>query len=287
MTLAFLCHLWEQLPGCAAQVCTGGRTLETQEWRGKTMLVVSRNPVTFCRESQRERIYLEMGVPIALMLFKWDTIHLVNMRLYIYQILWTFCNITLMSIWNVLPYIQLGKPLPGWGHPSLFWFYIMSFFFWGPSSTENFLGWLLGDSKTGLFISTVRCFYLQQMLHLLSVAVPSIHFFIRRTQFPIPCQHILAMEVFLFCMCSAQDRCVTQKHTCFSFCPMPLLASCLANLTLFCIDFMLWVTKFSIDFFFWWKRNGSSCVFYLERKVSHYWEVSDIECHTVECPMQQ
>lgn len=99
-------------------------------------------------------------------------------------------------------------------------------------------------------ISTVRCFYLQQMLHLLSVAVPSIHFFIRRTQFPIPCQHILAMEVFLFCMCSAQDRCVTQKHTCFSFCPMPLLASCLANLTLFCIDFMLWVAKFSIDFFF-------------------------------------
>lgn len=89
---------------------------------------------------------------MALMLFKWDTIHLVNMRLYIYQILWTFCNITLMSIWNVLPYIQLGKPLPGWGHPSLFWFYIMSFFFWGPSSTENFLGWLLGDSKTGLFL---------------------------------------------------------------------------------------------------------------------------------------
>lgn len=35
---------------------------------------------------------------------------------------------------------------------SLFWFYIMSFFFWGPSSAENFLGWLLGDSKTGLFL---------------------------------------------------------------------------------------------------------------------------------------
>lgn len=152
MTLAFLCHLWEHLPGSAALVCTGGRALETRERRGKMMLVISRNPVTFCRESQRERIYLEMGVPIALMLFKWDTIHLVNKGLYIYQILWTFCNITLMSIWNVLPYIQLGKPLPGWGHQSLFWFYIMSFFFCGPSSTENFLGWLLGDSKTSLFL---------------------------------------------------------------------------------------------------------------------------------------
>lgn len=139
-------------PGCAAQVCTGGRTLETHEWRGKTMLVISRSPVTFCWESQRERIYLEMGVPIALTLFKWDTTHLVNMGLYIYQILWTFCSITLMSIWNVLPYIQLGKPLPGWGHQSLFWFYIMSFFFCGPSSTESFLGWLLGNSKTGLFL---------------------------------------------------------------------------------------------------------------------------------------
>jgi hypothetical protein len=60
---------------------------EEEDEERKLMLVTSVNPLPFCRLPEiKERCIWDERGPIALMLFSWDAIELIDMGLHVYQI---------------------------------------------------------------------------------------------------------------------------------------------------------------------------------------------------------
>lgn len=157
-----------------------------------------------------------------------------------------------------------------------------------PSSSVSLGCWLLGDTSTLWFL----CLQCEMLLSSADVSPSkSSHFvsvllYLQNTvPYPLPGYSCNGRSLsFHFCVYSAgRDRYVMQGTYLF-FLLLNASSGFLLRATLSVLHrFMLHAAKSHINILMGEKRL--QFFFYLKRKVSHYWEVSDTQNHTVEYPI--